>query len=175
MIVKRYQEVALYSALVVCLIKLVPDMQAALSKGIHPCKSQVLAIELLDLILSLNTPQNMSKALQAGLVSGWLAIFPFGWYVFGEERPSKRLEAVEEFMEHVEESNYSFVERLKRILRSILETSDGRVELYEAGLWRPSAQEDHRVTRVVRERRHEVSLAERRARMRRREAVIVGS
>lgn len=168
--VKRYQEAALYSALVVCLINLIPDLQAALSAGIYPSNSQVLAIELLESILFLNLPRNMSKALEAGLVSRWLAIFPFDWYVFGEERPSKRLEAVEEFMEHVEASNYSFVDRMKRIVRSILDTSNGRLELCDAGLWKTSAQEDHRVVGT----RHGVTPAEARARMRRREAVIIG-
>ena len=168
---KRYQEVALISALVVCLMNLVPDLQAALSAGIYPSESQVLAIELLESILFMNIPWNLPKALEAGLVSRWLAIFPFDWYVFGEERPSKRLEAVKEFMEHVEASEYSFVDVLKRIVRSILDTSNGRFELCDAGLWKTSAQEDHRVVG----RRQGVTAAEARARMRRREAVIIGS
>ena len=159
------------SAIVASLGKLIPGVHLAFVEQKYPSDDQVIALEILSILLYDISDSNLQRLCDAGLITEWLARYPF-LKDAPADRPKTeaKAEAVRNFVKW-SEGEPCHTPDMRDILILLLTKQSVRAQLVDAGIWsfKFDHQDEKERMRHVEESPEEVQL-----RRRRREAVVIG-
>ncbi|KAL9128250.1 MAG: hypothetical protein Q9217_003040 [Psora testacea] len=166
-----------FNALVACLCNFLPEASAAVQDNTYPSEHQVLVLHLLRTIFDENLPsklleRNIRIALEAGLISKWLANYPF---CAGSGANAATMQKTRDIIRQLLRTNpydNCHPPDISHILRMLVRDTSASEELSRYGLWdRSFGCEDYKTgqRRRINESPEEVQL-----RRWRREAMVLG-
>ena len=164
----KFCDLAFLSALITCLVNLLPDFKATESERRYPTDAEKTALEITGILLQNPSKKQMNRLLDLGFIESWLQYYPF----LDEALGGRAKDDIVRDLVLNDECEFWRSRHLKFIFLSLIANDTGMAKLSAVGLWhdepKPESEGGEHLRHI------EASGASLALRRRRREAIVVG-